>query len=261
MAGEEAIEFTLLNKRDAKVYRIPPAASGSGHHAGDWQEAIWRGNCRIVGKGKDMTIRLLHANTGDLFAQCVIPDGEHEKYVEKVLDSSRYFVLRIANGQRHAFIGFGFSERGDAFDFTCCLQDFKSTFVDREKECNEEATDLPPVRDLSLKEGEKIVVNLKGLAPEGTRRRSSNENAGAGGLGGAKLMPPPPPPPSGKLAPPPPPPSSAQPLRHHAASRQQPVPASNPPVAVEQEDFADFESAGVVETNPVVEVPCARTTL
>ena len=44
--------------------------------------------------------------------------------MEKVLDSSRYFVLRIEDGSgRAAFIGMGFNERNDAFDFTAAIQD------------------------------------------------------------------------------------------------------------------------------------------
>lgn len=78
---------------------------------------------------------------GELFAVC--PYEVHSNSVEAVLDSSRYFVLKIesdgkvffarergsvAKGDyvigRHAFIGMGFQERTDAFDFNVTLQDF-----------------------------------------------------------------------------------------------------------------------------------------
>lgn len=232
---EEVLEYTLLNKRDAKVYKIPPAAGASGHKAGDWAEAVWRGNVRIIGKGKDLTIKLLHNDTGNLFAQCVIPNGDHEKFVEKVIDSSRYWVLKIMNGSRHAFIGFGFSERNDAFDFSCCLQDFKSTFVDRDKEVAQVAE---PLKDLSLKEGEKITVKIPGAA--GARRRPPSTADGGGGGGPIGILAPPPPGSGGGLgvgiAPPPAPGAAVGGAAGGAAA----APAA--PAAAPADDFADFDS-------------------
>lgn len=54
--------------------------------------------------------------SGELFAQVnyISPYTQ----VEPVLDSSRYFVLRVeGEGGKRAYIGMGFEERGDAFDF------------------------------------------------------------------------------------------------------------------------------------------------
>lgn len=238
-ADEEAMEITLLNKRDAKVYKVPPAASASGHKAGDWQEAIWKGSVRINAKGKDLTIKLLNNGSGDLFAQCFIPNGDHEKYCEPVIDSSRYWVLKVVNGSRHAFIGFGFSDRNDAFDFKVCLQDFKSTFVDRDKEV--EASVTAPMKDLSLKEGEKISVSIAGVT--GTRRRSQ-ESSGAATSGPFGLLPPPPPAGGGLggLAAPPAPSASV------AAAA--PAAAAPPPVEdfADFGDFADFQSAAAQQS-------------
>jgi hypothetical protein len=56
------------------------------------------------------------ASTGELFAQVTYSSPWNQ--VEPVLDSSRYFVLRVeGDGGKRAYIGMGFAERGDAFDF------------------------------------------------------------------------------------------------------------------------------------------------
>jgi hypothetical protein len=189
--ADEDLEFTLFNKREALVYQIPPASSSSGHKADDWKTCIWRGRCRIVGKGKDMTIKMIDASSGKLFAQCLIPNGEHTKYVDHVKDSSRYFVLKITNGERHAFIGLGFEERNDAFDFKSALSDFKEQFVNRDAEANAPSKIQGPGKDLSLKEGQKISLNLKGVVA-GAKKRESQPSTGNSGGGIGLLAPPPP---------------------------------------------------------------------
>lgn len=44
--------------------------------------------------------------------------------VEAVLDSSRYFVIRVEEGGRKAYIGMGFAERSDSFDFSQSIRRF-----------------------------------------------------------------------------------------------------------------------------------------
>lgn len=189
MADDEELEYTLLNKREVLVYQIPPASSSSGHKADDWKKCIWRGRCRIVGKGSDLSIKMIDATSGQLFAQCAIPGGDSEKYVERVIDSSRYFVLKITNGARHAFIGLGFEDRNDAFDFNCTLADFKSTWVDRDKQVEELPKSNEPTKDLSLKEGQKITISLAGVG--GRKREAKAELTGGGGGFSGLLAPPP----------------------------------------------------------------------
>jgi Protein of unknown function (DUF1681) len=66
---------------------------------------------------------IVAVNSGELFGVCPVRPGQRAVAVESVADSSRYFVLRLedATTGRHAFVGLGFAERGDAFDFNVAL--------------------------------------------------------------------------------------------------------------------------------------------
>lgn len=68
---------------------------------------------------------LLQPLQGELFAQC--PYDKTGKSVEAVLDSSRYFVLKVVDVKtgKHAYLGMGFQDRGEAFDFQVALQDWQ----------------------------------------------------------------------------------------------------------------------------------------
>jgi len=86
-------------------------------------EPDWTGRLRIVSKGKKCILKLETKDSGQLFAECPV-DKYPGSSVESVSDSSRYFVLRLVSptGQA-AFIGLGFADRADSFDFNVALQD------------------------------------------------------------------------------------------------------------------------------------------
>ncbi|XP_020599529.1 adaptin ear-binding coat-associated protein 2-like [Phalaenopsis equestris] len=54
----------------------------------------WEGALKVVSKGEDCIIRLEDRETGELFARAFVRTGEPNP-VEPVIDSSRYFVLRV----------------------------------------------------------------------------------------------------------------------------------------------------------------------
>jgi len=195
-------ERTLCQLPHVHVFRIPVRKSADGHRASDWpKDPTWTGKLKIVAKGKVAAVVLLDANN-QVFAVCKVTD---DAAVERTLDSGRYFVLRITNDQgRHAFIGIAFNERNDAFDFNVALSEFKNE-LEREELANKMSHDVPvgPMKDLSLKEGEKIKIKIavkkKNLDEDGNPiDASSSQSAVVKPLSGGLL-----PPPKGMLSPPP----------------------------------------------------------
>ncbi|KAI9119101.1 hypothetical protein K1719_009776 [Acacia pycnantha] len=166
---EEALEHTLLVVREVSVYKIPPRTTSGGYKCGEWLQSdkIWSGRLRVVSCKDRCEIRLEDPNTGELFAACFVYPGQRENSVESVLDSSRYFVLKIEDGLgKHAFIGLGFAERNEAFDFNVALSDHDK-YVKREHEkesgepSEESQIDIHPAVNHRLKEGETIRINVK----------------------------------------------------------------------------------------------------
>ncbi|XP_041124882.1 adaptin ear-binding coat-associated protein 1-like [Polyodon spathula] len=193
MASEGEYESVLCVKQDINVYKIPPRASNRGYRASDWklEQPDWTGRLRITARGKVAYIKLEDKASGELFAQAPVIEFPGIT-VETVSDSSRYFVIRIQDGNgRSAFIGIGFNDRGDAFDFNVSLQDhFK--WVKQENEISKESQnkDTGPKLDLGFKEGQTITLNIG----QTKRRDGKPRLQGAVGFG---LLPPPP---GGKIA-------------------------------------------------------------
>ena len=160
MSGEEDYEATLLVVSTVYVYRIPPRPSAQGYKAGDWPDSdlIWQGRLVVVERGEQAVIRLVDAQSGAAFAECPGAPGS----VEPVLDSSRYFVLRVEDPatKRHAFLGMGFQERSEAFDFNATLQDHDRRVADARALARRAAQPTPAV-DYSLHAGQTIHVELK----------------------------------------------------------------------------------------------------
>ncbi|XP_004495083.1 uncharacterized protein At1g03900 [Cicer arietinum] len=175
---DEAFEHTLLVVREVSVYKIPPRTTSGGYKCGEWLQSdkIWSGRIRVVSRRDRCEIRLEDPNSGDLFAACFVFPGQREGSVEPVLDSSRYFVLKIEDGQgKHAFIGLGFAERNEAFDFNVALSDHEK-YVRREHDkesgnaddAEDSQIDIHPAVNHRLKEGETIRINVKHKTAGGT---------------------------------------------------------------------------------------------
>jgi hypothetical protein len=117
---------------------------------------------------------------------CPVKDGA----VDRCVDSSRYFVLRVENAEgRHMFIGMAFNERNDAFDFNTSLEDARR---EKEAEANPPTFEPQISKDYSLKDGDKIHIPLNKVkkGKSASKRGSANNAAtSAAGSGGFKLKP------------------------------------------------------------------------
>uniref|UniRef100_T2M9U2 Adaptin ear-binding coat-associated protein 1 n=1 Tax=Hydra vulgaris TaxID=6087 RepID=T2M9U2_HYDVU len=170
-------ERVLCAKNEVFVYKIPPRQSSRGYRASDWKldQPDWTARLRIVLLNAKVYIKFEDRNSGELFAQAPI-DQYPGPVVEAVSDSSRYFVIKIQDESgRHAFIGMGFTDRGDSFDFNVALQDhFK-----REKNENDILTS-PSVPDtplnLGFKEGQTIKINFGNKKADDSKSRSKIGN-------------------------------------------------------------------------------------
>nr|CAG8445520.1 15779_t:CDS:2 [Entrophospora candida] len=153
---KEEYESVLLVIRE--FYKLPARTSTSDW--GDMEAYLWKGRLRIISKGEKCFIRLEDGGTGELFAQS--PYNPDKNSVESVRDSSRYFVLRVEDDDgRHAFIGMGFRERTEAFDFQVALQDhIKHVKIEKESAEKSKQINLEPKKNFSLKEGETISINI-----------------------------------------------------------------------------------------------------
>lgn len=71
--------------------------SAQGHKASDWDvnQFLWKGRLRIISVGDQIAIHLEDSDNGELFAKC--PIDEQLKNVEPVIDSSRYFVIKVVD--------------------------------------------------------------------------------------------------------------------------------------------------------------------
>ncbi|XP_072994999.1 uncharacterized protein At1g03900 [Typha latifolia] len=168
VAGEaDAVELVLFHVNACYVYLIPPRKTAASYRADEWNvnKWVWEGALRVVSKGEECIIRLEDSKTGELYARAFLRDGEPHP-VEAVIDSSRYFVLRIEENidgrQRHAFIGIGFRERPQAYDFQAALHDHMK-YLNKKKTAEEMEQHYQTTSsvDYSLKEGETLVLQLK----------------------------------------------------------------------------------------------------
>ncbi|KAL5228929.1 hypothetical protein ABZP36_017194 [Zizania latifolia] len=207
--AEAPLELVLFQIAECYVYLIPPRKTAASYRADEWNvnKWAWEGTLKVISKGEECFIRLEDKNTGELYARAFLREGEPHP-VEPVIDSSRYFVLRVEENidgrQRHAFIGLGFRERPEAYDFQAALHDHMK-YLNKKRTAEEMVQHYEKASsvDYSLKEGETLVLQLKNkesganiksaFFEQGLNKLSFNEKAGSKEAPVSLKLPPPPP--------------------------------------------------------------------
>jgi len=130
---DDDYESVLFVCREVLLYQIGPRTGTGGIKASSWSEIsepLFKGRCRIIETGlsvpSKLSLRFEDSNTGELFAASPYAPTVSNPHggVEACVDSSRYFVVTIldeASGSK-AYLGLGFLERTDSFDFNVALQ-------------------------------------------------------------------------------------------------------------------------------------------
>jgi len=135
--------------------KVPPRPSADGWRAQDWPGGLdnpWKTGClRITGRASELFLCVWLKNAGDktkvpagaaldattlpaaqghlLLLQCRVPLFDERGWtfwIEAVLDSSRYFVLRLEKGTAVQLCGIGFRERNAAFELKDSIHNYVS---------------------------------------------------------------------------------------------------------------------------------------
>lgn len=152
-ANEPSVLLSTIE--ECFVYKIPPRPSAAGWRAQDWPGGLdnpWKiGTLRITGRASELFLCVWLKNAGDktkvppgaaldattlpaaqghlLLLQCRVPLFDERGltfWIEAVLDSSRYFVLRLEKGAAVQLVGIGFRERNAAFELKDSIHNYVS---------------------------------------------------------------------------------------------------------------------------------------
>ncbi|KAL1967965.1 hypothetical protein VTN77DRAFT_2382 [Rasamsonia byssochlamydoides] len=221
----DALQRVLFIARSVHVYTVPPLTSMKGYTAADWTtpdprtgktRQIFTARLRILetaipvqsAQGDEQEkvktdILLEDPDSGNLFAAAPYTDVGA---VEHVLDSSRFFVLRVVGEGKKALLGIGFEDRSEAFDFGVSLQEARKIlgFADgssgekRQHTNNNNARQSDQasstIKDYSLKPGQTISVNVGRRRPAAPQDAVSPASAANEDEKALFSIPPPPPP-------------------------------------------------------------------
>mmetsp|Transcript_12437 Transcript_12437/g.29614 ORF Transcript_12437/g.29614 Transcript_12437/m.29614 type:complete len:159 (-) Transcript_12437:1465-1941(-) len=128
------------------IYRLP-SGSKSPYRADGWPltKPLQCVSLRIERRYNDLLLIFTYTHDGKansaskLFAlssiNLVDKDSPMEHYVESVLDSTRFFVIRVTDDKagREALVGLGFRDRQEANDFRAALSKYENEIASEKK--------------------------------------------------------------------------------------------------------------------------------
>ncbi|CAH0028220.1 unnamed protein product [Clonostachys rhizophaga] len=218
----DAIQRILFIAPNVHVYNIPPRPSTKGHVAAAWTtdpaRQIFTARLRILetslplpspsdslASPRNAAIDTSAYNSSNLKVDVILEDPktgalfaaapyQSNSTVEPVLDSSRFFAVTVRDPQgRKAFLGIGFEDRSESFDFGVALQEARRGLGwEGPQALTGPAKKDDPEKDYSLKEGETITVNI-GNTGIGRRRAQQEQPSNDGPVDLQSFALPPPP--------------------------------------------------------------------
>ena len=100
---DDFAEEILWRCDEAYIYQIPKSRSSHGYRADEWNVDKWLKavKVKIIARGDHAQILLLDQETEELFASVPVPiDQPLSTAVEPVIDSSRYYVVKVVDEGR-----------------------------------------------------------------------------------------------------------------------------------------------------------------
>lgn len=117
-----AVERVCCSLPEGFVFQLNTSfRDEKGWYCAEWGKQaplLFRGLVRVISVDERVFVTLVKPD-GSPFAQIPVVGKES---MESVLDSSRYFVIRMTEGERIAFLGIGFSNREDSFRLDSAIQ-------------------------------------------------------------------------------------------------------------------------------------------
>ena len=90
--------MTLMNKRAVNVFKCPPIVSAAGHSAESWRgNQMWTGQCLVKSINTIKCKVSLVNGDGTVFAESVFEAEDYGRFVQRCVDSSRFFALLLVN--------------------------------------------------------------------------------------------------------------------------------------------------------------------